>query len=104
MVSKTKEKFIKSLQLKKNRKQAQSFLVEGGKSVLELLSADFEIQTILATADFVANHPILENYANLLTITNENTLIKLGTFKSNNAALAVVSMKTNDLPSLAPEE
>ncbi len=100
MVSKAKEKFIKSLQLKKNRKQAQSFLVEGGKSVLELLSADFTVQSILATDRFVTDHPILENYTNLLTITSESALVRMGTFQSNNAALAIAEMKENTPPSM----
>jgi TrmH family RNA methyltransferase len=42
MLSKAKIKFIKSLQIKKYRKQEQSFIVEGAKSVRELLDSDFE--------------------------------------------------------------
>ena len=38
MISKTKIKFIKSLQLKKNREQTRLFIAEGHKLVEELLA------------------------------------------------------------------
>ncbi len=54
MISKAKIKFIKSLQVKKYRKQEQSFVVEGAKSVEELLNADFEITWLAGTEEFVS--------------------------------------------------
>ena len=54
MLSKATIKFIKSLQVKKYRKQEQCFLIEGAKSVLELMSSDFEVVTLLGTAEFLS--------------------------------------------------
>ena len=43
MISRQKLKYIKSLQLKKYQKQEQKFLVEGEKSVLEILNSRYKI-------------------------------------------------------------
>src|ERR1043166_7300888 len=53
MVSKSKLKFIKSLQVKKYRKQEQSFVVEGAKSVSELLGSDFVVTWLAASEKFL---------------------------------------------------
>jgi TrmH family RNA methyltransferase len=55
MISKAQLKFIKSLQIKKYRKQEQCFLVEGAKSVQELVNSDFEVRLIAGTSDFLSN-------------------------------------------------
>ena len=49
MITKNQIKFIKGLSLKKNRMERQCFIVEGEKSVLELLASDFEIIDLYAT-------------------------------------------------------
>ena len=53
MLSKIKVKFIKSLQLKKNREESGRFVVEGQKSVLELIASSFQIETVLCTDEFL---------------------------------------------------
>ena len=52
MFTKTQAKLIKSLSEKKNRIETGLFLVEGAKSVSELLDSDFEIDLILTTLEF----------------------------------------------------
>ena len=96
MVSKSNAKFIKSLQLKKYRKQEQCFLVEGAKSVLEVVQSDFIVQQVIATENFTSQHEAtLKNIETLLT--TEKQLTALGTLKNNDTALAVVRMK-DDIP------
>ena len=53
MVSKALGKYVQSLHQKKYRHRHGAFLVEGGKSVLELLSSDLEVEHVLATAEFI---------------------------------------------------
>jgi len=53
MLSKAKLKYIKSLQLKKYRKEEQRFIVEGARSVAELLDSDFQITMLAATPAFI---------------------------------------------------
>ena len=58
--TKNQAKLIKSLHEKKNRSEFGLFLVEGAKSVSELLKSDFEIDLILTTAEF------FEKYGDLI--------------------------------------
>jgi TrmH family RNA methyltransferase len=93
MISKAQLKFIKSLQIKKYRKQEQCFLVEGAKSVQELVNSDFEVRLIAGTSDFLSNG----KWNGIDTIeVSEKELESLGEFQSNNGAVAVARMKDND--------
>lgn len=88
-LSKTKSKYIKSLQHKKNRDKENRFLVEGKKSVLEFLSSDFSVELIAATEEFYEEYgSSLDDVEQLLAKPAE--LSVTGTLKSNNAAIAVV--------------
>jgi TrmH family RNA methyltransferase len=93
MLSKATVKFVKSLQVKKYRKQEQCFLVEGTKSVRELLASDFEVVTLVATERFLSEVKVLP-HVNVLE-ASERELESLGEFQTNNAALAVARLKPN---------
>lgn len=93
MLSKAKIKFIKSLQLKKYRKQEQCFVVQGAKSVHELLASDYEIQLVLGTADFLDKTSIKDN-VEVITVS-ERDLAGVSEFQTNDAALAIARMKDN---------
>lgn len=96
MVSKSTLKYIKSLQLKKNRKAEGLFIVEGAKNVLELLQSDFKITTILATSLFLEKQNQLFRQKNIqLLEASEQELASIGTFKTNNAVIAVAAMRTS---------
>lgn len=100
MVPKSKIKFVKSLQVKKYRKQEQCFVVEGRKSVIELLQSDFETIWVAGTKDFIN-----ENLASLEKLNiewceaKEEELIAMGSFQSNQSALAIARIKPNVIPS-----
>jgi len=93
MTSRQKLKHIKSLQLKKYQKQEQKFLVEGEKSVLELLSSRYKINILLATKRFleIYQHKFSENSIEVEEVT-EKELGKAGTLITNSTALAVVEI------------
>lgn len=98
MISKKAAKYIKSLQQKKFRKADQSFIVEGAKSVVELFKSEFKIRTLYATSVFLKDqkHLIFNNTNNFDVVeTTENELSKVGSFNSNNAAIAIVELKEN---------
>jgi len=101
MISKATIKFIKSLQIKKYRKQEQCFVVEGAKSVLELLQSDFETTLIVGTDEFInqLNNP----RAHVIPAT-EKELQGLGEFQTNTGALAVARMKANERPVVSGNE
>lgn len=105
MISNNQTKFIKSLQLKKYRKQEQCFIVEGAKGVNDLLAADFELVLLVATAAYAqANEAKFKKWSALLVTVSETKLAQLGTFQSNVKVLAVARQKSNDLPLLAEHE
>lgn len=99
MVPKSKIKFVKSLQVKKYRKQEQCFVVEGRKSVNELLQSEFETLWVAGTSDFIS-----ENHARFLKQSiewceaKEEELIAMGSFQSNQSALAIARIKPNVIP------
>jgi RNA methyltransferase, TrmH family len=96
MLSKARIKFIKSLQLKKYRKQEQCFTVQGEKSVLETLNSTFRVHELFATTDFVETHKrALKRYTGTVLIVKENELASMGEYSTNDAALAIVEMPAN---------
>jgi TrmH family RNA methyltransferase len=93
MLSKAKIKFVKSLQVKKYRKQEQCFVVEGAKSVQELLYSDFEVVMVFGTTEFLMDHR-LTGGAEVFEVTLKE-LELLSEFQSNETGLAVARMKPN---------
>lgn len=89
MLTNTKAKYIKSLQIKKYRKKHRSFLVEGAKNMLELLSAGYEIDCLVTTQDFYEKNRQLLNGGIEVYIEKEEKIKGLGTLKVNDAGLAV---------------
>ncbi len=96
MLSKNTVKFIKTLHQKKYRNLEQKFFVEGGKSVLEVLNSDFEVELLLVTDSFFeSNQKILKNSRSEILNVTQKQLESVGQFQSNDSALAVVKMRTN---------
>ena len=105
MLSKARIKFIKSLQLKKYRKQEQCFTVLGEKSVLETLMSTLQVRELYATADFIERQKsALNRYQGDLIQVTESELASLGEYTTNDAALAIVSMPDNTRFSVGPDE
>lgn len=98
MLSKALQKYINSLQVKKYRNQHQAFVVEGAKSVLELLHSDFDVQHLFVTNDFLQEHGNTLGNDIRYEVATEQELVKAGTFASNNAALAVAHMRQLSTP------
>ena len=96
VLSKNKAKFIKSLHIKKYRKQEQLFLVEGAKSILELLNANWPIIMLLGTEKFLEYQYQVISEKNIPEVYEVSAyqLSAASTLKQNQEALAVVSMPT----------
>jgi len=85
------------LQIKKHRKQERLFLVEGAKSITELLDSDYKTRSLFLTeylykccADRIEKLKDTE-----IVLVGENDLIQAGTFETNNAGIAIAEMKEN---------
>jgi len=98
MISKQQQKFIKSLQIKKYRIQAQNFLVEGEKNVLELLGSYLKIVNLYVTENFLDQHSALiyKKAVDFMKVSQDD-LQSVGALSTNDAALAVV-----EIPAPAP--
>jgi TrmH family RNA methyltransferase len=104
MISKSKSKFIKSLQVKKYRKQEQCFVVEGTKSILEVFDSDYEILLLAATEDFLQEHGgRIPRHVEVMTASLDE-LKALGEYQTNDSGLAVVRMKPNHAIVVADDE
>ncbi|MGF1638318.1 MAG: TrmH family RNA methyltransferase [Cyclobacteriaceae bacterium] len=105
MISKQQVKFIKSLQFKKYRNKYSSFLVEGVKSVLELLHSTYEVDLLVCTQKFFDQYSALLSTKNVRPIIEkENTLELLGSYQSNDYVLAVAKMKDQNAPDVLQDE
>ena len=96
MLSKNRIKFINALKIKKFRQNYQSFIVEGSKSVLELLRSDFEVEFVLGTSDFQQKYSsILSQHQTTFETVTLKELEGLGSFQTNDSCLAVAKCKEN---------
>ncbi len=95
MISKEKQKFIRSLQDKKTRIEEWLFLVEWEKSILELLKSNFKIQNLFLTENFIKKHEKILEKVNYET-WEDYIIEKISTIKSNNAWIAIVESPKNE--------
>jgi TrmH family RNA methyltransferase len=100
MVSKALGKYVQSLHQKKYRHRHGAFLIEGGKSVLELLSSGLETEHVLATPEFADQYRAQLPPSLPLSLATEHELTQLGTLATNTTALAIARQPTT--PPLPP--
>lgn len=99
MVSKALKSRVEQLKQKKYRKRLGLFLVEGGKSVLELLASELITERVFLTAEYASKIPQLPA-AVPFELVSEEELTRLGTLATNTTALAIAHLP--DEPPLLP--
>ena len=99
MLSKNKIKYIKSLELKKNRKEEKVFVAEGHKSVDELLHC-FSCKLIIATSEWLSRHYDLK--AQDIIEVSDDELAKASFLKSPQEVLAIFEQPEYKLDSSLP--
>ena len=97
MISKSNSKYIKSLLIKKIRKQEGRFIVEGAKSVIELLNSRYQIDSIFLTTEFYNCYKQLLPNDLQVVHCSEDELNTAGSMVNNNAALAIARTFDNHL-------
>ena len=98
-ISKNKIKYIAALQLKKNRLEQGLFIVEGEKTVSELLKqSSFKIQTICAIEEWISEHKSELKSIEVLEV-NHTELARVSALKTPNKVLAIVSIPEFSIPS-----
>ena len=98
MLSKTRIKFIKSLQNKKVRDEERLFVIEGDKLVKEFLSGGIRIKLLVAKAEFINSlQPSLTNFADDIEVSSYEELKQISTLKTPHNALAIVYMPVREI-------
>ncbi|GAB3833054.1 TrmH family RNA methyltransferase [Hymenobacter jeollabukensis] len=90
MVSKAVAKYVQQLHQKKYRQRLGTFLVEGAKSLRELLSSELQPERLLLTAEFAADPGLRLPPGVPVDVVSAEELTRLGTLQTNDAGLAVV--------------
>ncbi|MCC3159003.1 RNA methyltransferase [Hymenobacter sp. 15J16-1T3B] len=101
MVSKAVAKYVQQLHQKKYRQRLGAFLVEGAKSLRELLSSELQPERLLLTAEFAAQPGLRLPPGVPVDVVSGEELTRLGTLQTNDAGLAIV--RTPDEPPLRPQ-
>lgn len=86
-------KWVKSLQQKKFRREFQVFVVEGEKSVLEVLGSGMPIHSLYGTSSFLTAYKnLFPRQLSEIYAASEAQLTEMGSYSSNDSALAVVEL------------
>ena len=85
MITRNQVKFIKGLSLKKNRVKSQCFVVEGEKSIREVLNSRYEIVDLYATDRWNPS-----DYKGKIIRISDSQLSRISTLKNPNKVLAIV--------------
>ncbi|MEM7361476.1 MAG: RNA methyltransferase [Bacteroidota bacterium] len=97
--------YIRQLKSKKRRFQENAFVVEGKKSVFDLLASDYTTQMVVVTPQFLASEKaFFEKKAIPLLTTTSEQLTKISSLQHNEHTLAVATMKPNQPLTLSPNE
>ena len=101
MISKNQQKYISSLELKKNRKKDNVFVAEGFKIVEELLHAGYNPKMIVGCEEWINSyHPTPDSHHQIITVT-EDELRKTSFLQHPQQVLGVFEIPDNNT---IPEE
>jgi TrmH family RNA methyltransferase len=93
MISKSKTKYIISLQRKKVRDEEGLFVIEGDKLVREFLAAGAPVHSLVAKPEFLSSLPQnITDHVNEIDEISYEELKKISTLKTPHNALAIVKM------------
>ena len=83
-------KFLTSLQQKKFRKEYGCFLVEGSRSVKEVLQSDYTVKQVFATRQYAEKHP---DFSSAVSFVSEKESERISSFSTSSGVFALVEMK-----------
>jgi len=89
MLSKSQISFIKSLHQKKYRKEHGIFIIEGFKSLLEIIPSHYNLDSIYYVAEYKSLMPTLPSNIKLFEVNNAE-LEKISTLQTPQGILALV--------------
>ncbi|WP_028296103.1 TrmH family RNA methyltransferase [Olivibacter sitiensis] len=99
MLSKSQLHFLRSLHLKKFRKEHQLFIAEGIKSITEFIRSSYAIETIYYTPPFAVQIEKLSPKINK-SLIDETDLQKISALKTPQGILATIKMPISEVPDM----
>lgn len=97
MIGKGKISSITRLHQKKFRDESGLFIVEGIKSVGDLLRSSFEVEEVLASADWIRNHGSELSPAIVVTEVSPAEMERLSAWKNPQPVMAVAKIPQRDI-------
>ncbi len=97
MLSKSQISFLKSLQIKKNRREHGLFLVEGYKSVIEFVNSTYQTEAVYHTADIAPKVLNLSQKKISLHQISSNDLERISTLTTPQHVVALVRIPQRPL-------
>lgn len=105
MLTKQTVKFTKSLQNKKFRRLYKQFIIEGEKTVLEVLESDISIDKLLVTGYFKNKYAAeLKRFEKIIEVAGDHELDEIGSLQSNDSAIAICAIKEHEVPEIISRE
>ena len=101
MISKSLLKQIKSLELRKFRRESSLFVAEGGKTIQDLIDTGLETTNIIATEEWLKTHK-LNTPASIIAVSEED-MKKASFLRTPQGVLAVFKQKHYQLDTTVPE-
>lgn len=94
MTSPAIKKLIKELSDRKGRAEHRMFLVEGEVSVLEFLGSGYSLHALVASTEFLKDHPAeVKPFFDKTSEAKKDEIEKLGTLSSNDKAIGIFLQK-----------
>ena len=98
MISKSKSKFVISLQKKKIRDDEQLYVIEGDKLVKEFLAAGITFRSLIAKPEFIGSLPSdMNSLVDEMESVTYEELKQISTLKTPHNALGVIPMPVRSL-------
>jgi RNA methyltransferase, TrmH family len=97
MISNNQSKFIKSLHLKKSRREQNCFFVEGRINVLEALRSDYRVNAVFVCEEFEHEVSSIISKDTTFDLIKETELQKIGTYQSNNFGIAILESSDKEV-------
>ena len=100
MLSKALQKRISALENKKHRKESALFVAEGGKTVMDLISAGVKVDKLIATEEWLLQHRLPEQIE--ATIVTDEEMRRASFQQNPQGVLAIFHQPEHEIDLSAP--
>lgn len=102
MLSKALLKQIKSLELRKFRKESGLFIAEGSKTVMDLIAAGMSAERVIATHEWITSNTLPDNI--LINEVTEEEMKRASFLRTSQGVMGIFLQPQHDIDRNAPEK